>query len=265
MVNMWAERVILVCVLLLSAVAVPASLVDAAAADSVSLLIMPEESINYTICVLNGTLWAKIDGTYPMHLTSDVSGALPMLYPIPPDTTNIHVTLDDDELEWSNYSEVDPTALHHTDIGDWAMIHCVIAPDRRDFVLRIHYEHPVQVINGTHLFLYDLNISPYLSPASTTSTAHFSIRLETGVLGVNVYTTGFNGTWSPISYLRSGEGVAETVTFDVVSTYDKLVGDVVVTLVDVKVPEFPAWFVLPLLAGATLIIGVVCRKRFAKK
>lgn len=262
---MWAERVVLVCVLLLSAVAVSASIVDAAVVASVPLLIMPEESINYTICVLNGTLWAKIDGTYPMRLTSDVSGALPMLYPIPPDTTNIHVTLDDAEVAWSNYSEVDPTARHQTDIGDWAMIHCVIAPDSRDFVLRIHYEHPVQVINGTHLFLYDLNISPYLSSASTASVAHFSIRLETGISEVNVYTTGFNGTWSPISYTRSGDGVAETVTFDVVSKYGMLVGDVVVTLVDVEVLEFPAWFILPLLTGVTLAIGVACRKRFTKK
>jgi parallel beta-helix repeat protein len=228
------------------------------------VLAMPQEYINYTVFAVNGTLWAKIDGTYPMNLTSGYSGTLPMLYPIPLGTTNIHVKLDAVELSWGNYSEVDPTALHHTDIGDWSMIYCVIAPASSDFVLGIHYEHPVQVINGTYAFLYDLNISPYLSPANNRSTAHFSVRLETNVSGVNVYTTGFNGTWSPMSYVRSGDGVAETVAFDVTSEFDKLLGDVAVTLVDVQVPEFPSWIVLPLLAGATLTIGLIYKKKSVK-
>ncbi len=261
---MRAKRLSLVLVLVFSFVAVSASLADAATVNSVSSLAMPQESINYTIYAVNETLWAKIDGTYPMHLTSGASGALPMLYPIPPNTTNIHVTLDDAELEWSNYSTVDPAALHQTDIGDWEMIYCVVTPAASDFVLRIHYEHPVQVINGAYVFLYDLNISPYLSPASNTSTAHFTVRLETNVSGVNVYTTGFNGTWSSINYIRSADGVAETVAFDVVSEYGKLLGDVAVTLVDVQVPEFPSWVVLPLLVAAILAIGVVYRKNCTK-
>ena len=229
------------------------------------VLAMPAEYINYTVFAVNGTLWAKIDGTYPMNLTSGYSGTLPMLYPVPPDTTDIHVTLDDAELEWSNYSEVDPTALHHTDIGGWSMIYCVVSPVSSDFVLAIHYEHPVQVINGTYMFLYDLNISPYLSLASNTSTAHFSVRLETNVSGVNVYTTGFYGTWIPFNNNRTIDGTAETVTFDIVSEYDKpLAGDIAVTLTDVQVPEFPSWIVLPLLAGATLTIGLIYKKKSVK-
>ena len=76
---------------------------------SLPFLAMPEEYLNYTISGVNGTLWAKIDGLYPMHLSPE-SGmdTLPMLYPIPPGTTNIHVKLGDSELSWSNYSEIDP-------------------------------------------------------------------------------------------------------------------------------------------------------------
>ena len=89
-------------------------LLDPAEAESnVLLLSMPEEYLNYTIAPVNGTLWAKIDGLYPMHLTSEMN-TLPMVYPTPPGTTIIHVILGDSELSWSNYSEVDSTASHHT-------------------------------------------------------------------------------------------------------------------------------------------------------
>ena len=54
---------------------------------------MPVEYVNYTIVSVNGTLWAKIDGTYPMHISGDVPDALPMVYPTPPQTTNISITL----------------------------------------------------------------------------------------------------------------------------------------------------------------------------
>ena len=231
---------------------------------SLPLLAMPEEYLNYTISAVNGTLWAKIDGLYPMHLSPESgTDTLPMLYPTPPGTTNIHVKLGDSELSWSNYSEIDPAALHHTDIGDWQMIYCLVAPVSGDFVLKIHYEHPVQVINGTYTFLYDLNISPYFSEANAKSTAHFRIRLETNCSGVNVYTTGFNGTWTPMNYTSSKDSNGETVTFDVVSEYDKLLGDIAVTLADAQVPEFPAWIVMPLLAVATLAAASVFRKKRA--
>jgi hypothetical protein len=82
-----------------------------------------------------------------------------MVYPTPSDTTNIHVKMNETELDWSNY----PHDTHHTAIGDRSMIYCVIAPVSDYFVLKIHYEHPVQLINGSYLFLYDLNIREYLS------------------------------------------------------------------------------------------------------
>jgi hypothetical protein len=32
---------------------------------------MPEEQVNYTITKVNGTLWAKIDGTYPLRILTE--------------------------------------------------------------------------------------------------------------------------------------------------------------------------------------------------
>jgi len=123
----------------------------------VSTLAMPEEYVDYTITQAGGVLWAKIEGTYPILYTgSDES--IPMVYPIPPGTTNILVTLDNIELDWNNFTEVYPDDFHHTAIGDWQMISTTIEPFSGYFVLRIHYEHPVQMINGSYVFLYDLNI-----------------------------------------------------------------------------------------------------------
>lgn len=219
-------------------------------------LAMPEEYINYTISNINGELWAIIDGVYPMHMNYGLGQALSLVYPIPPNTTNIHVKLNGEELSIRNYSEVDPTATHYTDIGSWSMIYCSVNSIVEDFLLEIHYEHPIQIINGNYTFLYDLNISPYLSLSSINSVAHFNIRLENTSFNLNVYTTGFQGKWTPIGY--NVTGATSTVSFDIVSEYGKpLAGDVAFVLIDKTIPELPAWitiFCLIISTGAILVI-----------
>jgi hypothetical protein len=70
-------------------------------------LSMPIEHVNYTITSINGTLWAVIYGNYPIYLQNQSDCAfncdLPMVYPMPSGSTDIHVTLGDRELSWSNY------------------------------------------------------------------------------------------------------------------------------------------------------------------
>jgi len=60
-------------------------------------LSMPIEHVDYTITEINRTLWAKIGGNYPIYLnnqTGYVFGVdLPIVYPMPPNSTNIHVFL----------------------------------------------------------------------------------------------------------------------------------------------------------------------------
>src|SRR4030042_2643952 len=94
---------------------------------SIPNLSMLVEYINYTITSVNGTLWAKIDGDYPIYLLKQMdcsfSGDLPMVYPMPPQTTNITVSLDNKQVSWSNYTQIYPDVLHHTAIGDWWMIY----------------------------------------------------------------------------------------------------------------------------------------------
>jgi parallel beta-helix repeat protein len=230
-------------------------------------LSMPEEYLNYTLTNVDGALWAKIDGVYPMHLSGENVNSLPMVYPIPPNTTNIHVRLDGVELNWTDYRQIDPLARHHTEIGDWQMIHCVFTPVPSDFLLEIHYEHPVQVINGSYTFLYDLNMNPYLSASSAISTAHFRLALPANSSGLDVYRTGLTGgEWQRVN-VTSFAVEGALVKFDVISEYGKpLMGDVAFVLRHSAVPELPAWITAPLFALLAIIVFVAFfRKRALKK
>jgi len=207
---------------------------------------MPEEYINYTISLVNGSLWSKVDGTYPLTkfgiecqdqaLSIDntwftfTGDTLPMVYPTPPGTTNISVKMDETELEWSNYTQSFPDATHYTAIGDWPMISCTIYPVLDQFILKIHYEHPIMLMNGSYTFLYDLNISPYLSPWSNKSTAHFNIKFETGYTDIQANTIATDGTLNPVEYTVTKDDAAETASLQVVSDYSEpLPGDLLIS------------------------------------
>jgi hypothetical protein len=207
-------------------------------------------------------LWAKIDGNYPIYIQNQsdcaFSDELPMVYPMPPGTTNIHVTLGDRELSWSNYTQSNPDALHHTAIGDWWMIYSVLSNVSGFFVLKIHYEHPLAVVNGSCLFLYDLNISPYLSPQSTNSTAYFTVHIETNTTELHAYTTETDTKWNPINYTTTNEGSTTVVAIQMHSEYDKpLLGDLVVVFSDA---EFPSW-IIPVSVDVVLIALLLYIKR----
>jgi len=232
-----------------------------------SYLAMPQEYINYTLTNIAGVLWAQIDGFYPMHISVKDVRSLPMLYPMPPNTTNIHIYLQGTELNWTDYSTIDPTATHHTDIGDWQMIYCVLTPVPSDFVLQIHYEHPVQVINGSLTFLYDLNISPYLSASSVISTAHFNVVLPAESAGVDVYRTGSTGgAWQPAGNVNTTNAAQQTVSFDVISQYNKpLLGDIAFVMRNAMVPEYPAWAIMPLLVLTAIGAFMLSRKKTKRR
>ena len=237
------------------------------------VLAMPEEYVNYTITRENGTLWARIDGTYPIHLLNASNSAgqcavdeLPMVYPTPPGTTNIHVKMNGTELAWSNYTQAHPDSMHHTAIGDWPMIFCVVSPVSDYFLLTIHYEHPLKAVNGSYLFLYDLNIDPYLSPLSNSSTAYFTLRLETPYSDIRVYTAESDSVWNPKNFTLSSEGRMDVVSIQMLSVFGELLaGDLVVMFNDssVKVPEeFPYWLVIaPVLVVAGLLVALVYFKK----
>jgi hypothetical protein len=196
-------------------------------------LSMPVEYVNYTITSINGTLWAKIDGDYPIYLLKQMdcsfTGDLPMVYPMPPQTTNISISLDNKEVSWSNYTQIYPDALHHTAIGDWWMIYCNLENVSDYFELKIHYEHPIMQTDGTYQFLYDLNISPYLSSSYPNSTAYFTLTFYEIVSSLQVFTSPTDNTLNPLNYTSEEQNKTPQVTFTVASEYSKpLPGDIIV-------------------------------------
>ena len=206
---------------------------------------MTEEYINYTVSWINGSLWAKVDGTYPLtkfnieypdQMGIDKSwfmftdDTLSLVYPTPPGTTNITVKADETELEWSNYTQSFPWALHKTALGDWPMISCNVNPVLDRFILKIHYEHPIIQYNGSYAFLYDLNISPYLSPWSNKSTAHFNIRFETNIKDFKAYTITTDGKTNPVNYTTIKNDRTEVTSLQIKSEYSKpLLGDLLIS------------------------------------
>lgn len=235
-------------------------------ASTLPVIKMPEEHVSYVITRVNGTLWAKIDGTYPMQILTEADGApslvsseLPMLYPAPPNATNIHLTVDETELDWSNWSHED---MHHTAIGDWNMVHCAVALVSEQFTVKIHYEHPVEQVKNSYIFLYDLNISPYLSTWSPNSTAYFTIRMETEVSNLKAYTTTTDTEWNPIAYTATQDGNVDVVTIKMYSDYSKpLLGDLVIVFSNEEISEFPSWTFLLLFATATILTATYLKKR----
>jgi hypothetical protein len=242
---------------------------SAAANPDTSRLIMamPEEYVHYTITSVNGTLWAKIDGTYPLQILAEADGEtpclpieLPMVYPMPPGTTNIYVSANHAELDWGDY----PYDTHHTAIGDWTMIYCVIDSVQEQFLLKIHYEHPVQRVNGSYIFLYDLNISPYLSLRSPNSTAYFTIRVDESVSNLQAYTTQSDTVWNQINYTTSQEGNSQLIRLQMHSDYSKpLLGDLAIMFSDAEAEatEVTLWIIIPSLLVAALLAFMIYRKQ----
>jgi hypothetical protein len=220
----------------------------ASAEDNYPIFAMPIEWVIYTIVNSDGSLWAKIDGYYPISIQnykSDFS-YFPMFYPVPPQTTNITCTLNGNPLPFQGYS----SSLHHTAISDWEMAIFEVGPVSDSFVLTIHYTHPLQTVNGSYLFLYDLNISPYLSVQHPNSTIHYSINFPTNATNIQAYTTKTDTQWNPINFNQTQIPNGYTISITQESQYQNVLGDLVVMFdMPEVIWEFPAWaLVVPVVA-----------------
>lgn len=228
----------------------------------IQILSMSKEYINYTITSHNEQLWAKVYGKYPIKILNYSTHSqmdLPMVYPTPPNTTHIHINLNGKELEWSNYSQSYPEALHHTAIGDWPMIQCIIENVSDSFLLEIQYEHPIQQINKSNMFLYDLNIKPYLSTQSPNSTAYFTINFETEITNLQAFTTKTDTSWNPINYIEQKTNSTTTITTQIESKYlEPLLGDLVISFNDLNFQGIPPHLLIAsIIATSVFTIGTL--------
>ncbi len=247
-----------------------ASPASASPDSSIPQLSMPIEHINYTITEINGTLWAKIDGEYPISLLNQPeNNMLPMVYPMPPNSTNIHVILNNKEIAWINYTQGSSGALHRTAIGDWWMISCLLEDLSDSFMLKIHYEHPLETVNGSCMFLYDLNIRDYLSMERPNSTAYFTIRLETNPTGIAVYTAPPDSQpnqWQPKTYALNREEAVSIANIEMHSNYNTdLPGDLVIVLPDKHADSANKEETAPWIIPVTIDVVFVAILLYAKR
>jgi hypothetical protein len=196
---------------------------------------MPKEYLNYTLTTRNGAKWALIDGTYPIYCSAAEEPVV-MGYPMPPETTNITVELNGTRLAWSNFTEQYPDALHHTILGDWALIQFAFSP--ADLcVLSLHYEHPIVAVNGTCMFLYDINLNSYLSAQCPSSTAYFTLKTPNTLPNLQIYAVPADTQKNPINYTTQTHNGAQEVTFQITSQNTQpLPGDILFTYTDAESP-----------------------------
>ena len=233
----------------------------------IPVLSMSKEYINYTMTSDNGQLWAKVYGKYPITILNPacLPTQLPMVYPIPPNTINIHITLNDKEVIWSNYTALYPEAFHHTAIGDWSMVQCMLENVSDSFLLEIQYEHPVQLINENYTFLYDLNINPYLSTQQPDSTAYFTINFDADIINPQFYTTKTDTIWNPLNYTTQNSNSPTIINAQIDSKYSEpLVGDLVITF-NFPYSEEPQLFLLITSIVLTSIFAIGILSYFNKQ
>ena len=237
--------------------------------SSIPNLSMPVEYINYTITSIKGTLWVKIDGYYPIYLLKQMdcsfTGDLPMVYPMPPQTSNIKVSLDNKEVSWSNYTQIYPDALHHTALGDWWMIYCNLENILDYFELKIHYEHPIMQTNDAYQFLYDLNISPYLSALDLNSKAYFTLTFYENVSSMQIFTSPSDGSLNRLNFTVEGQNKTPQVDFTVTSEYSKpLPGDIIVRFNHDSSEEAFNWIpytIIPLSLASIAVIAFIKKRK----
>lgn len=225
--------------------AMPAAVAEAQ--ESISFVSMPVEYVNYTVSTINRTLWATVDGTFPMQIAqAQVGQELPMVYPTPLGVTNISLKLNGQPVHFSNLTQSNPEAQYYTYLGYWPMIFFIIQPASANFVLTIHYRQPIVWANETDMFLYNLNISPFLSNSSATSAAHFTVVFKTDCTDIKVYTVPGdssiprNDVRTPVDFTLNGNNGTQVASFTITSDYAKPVpGDELVTFntAQTQIPE----------------------------
>ena len=136
----------------------------------VPAVMMTEEYINAVIYPDGGEYWAYV---YCRYLFGNV-GYLKVImkFPVPPDSRDISVSVDDIPVYWSWSGE-----KYQTEIGEYKMISCIIKNSHRKFEVEINYRHRLAAASGGHIFLYPLGTGRHGRIISKRLTAHISLAV----------------------------------------------------------------------------------------
>jgi len=203
---------------------------------------VPEMNVNATISKVDDLLWVTIDAEYQMHtiygygdsylarntgvgLLSDPSAyvtvtvtqdVLEAHYPIPFNVTNMSVKVNDEKMEWQK----DSRGFFHIFDADLQEINWTVAPVPCDFVVTVHYEHPISKTSEVYAYLGEYaftlplfgrygcsNISFPLYSWFESIPRKYNIQIESDFTETDAYSIDGRGTLTPLNYASIENGV----------------------------------------------------------
>ena len=196
-------------------------------------LIMPEEYINVTVSPdKRRIVSAEVNGLYPFRNVGHKN--VTMYYPVPSDSSEISVMMNETALEWK-YSDEN----YSTVIGEFPMIEWVINPLPESFQIRTHYYYAVPK-DGSYSFLYAMGTGRYLESYAKETTAYVSMNISKEIVStkraIDVHTIGYNKEterwlWKPANYTVNQDNDAWLISLvEVSGLFRPLVDDLLVTI-----------------------------------
>ena len=207
---------------------------------------VPEMNVNATISKVNGLFWVAIDAEYQMHtiygygdsyiaqntgmgsiadpspyvtvtVTQDI---LEAHYPIPFNVTSLSVNVNGEKAVWQQ----DSRGFFHIFDSDLLEINWTVAPVPKEFIVAVHYEHPILKIDDVYSYLGDYafvlplygrygcsNISFPLYSWFGYVPREYNIQIESGFTETEAYSISTRGTLAPLKYTASTEKGVERI------------------------------------------------------
>jgi hypothetical protein len=196
---------------------------------------VPEMNVNATISNVNGALWARIDAEYTMHtvyaygdsylaensgmglvkypnspylLVTVTQDVLEAHYPIPLDATNISVELNGNKVG----VQQDANGFFHLFDANLAEINWTVSPVLKNFIVSVHYQHPVHQTTEDYNYLGDYavalplygrygcnNISYPLYSWYGYPPNNYNIQIESNLANLQVYSIDTQGALTPLN------------------------------------------------------------------
>jgi hypothetical protein len=196
---------------------------------------VPDMNVNATISKVNGILWAEIDAEYTTHtvyaygdshlaenfgmglvlypespyvMVTVTQDLLEAHYPVPPDATNISVTLDGEEVE----VQQDAHGFFHLFEADLAEINWTVSQFPNDFTVTVHSEHQVPETTEAYAYLGDYTVTlPLYGRYGCSNISYplyswygyppnnYSVQIEPNLTDLQVYSIDTRGTLTPLN------------------------------------------------------------------
>jgi len=183
---------------------------------------MPLEDMKIQIQAMEGGLHAQFSGDFTFdYIPNEV---YLMLFPVPPDATNIQVYQDEVEISWTWSSEKYTTIL--PEIPTIPMIDWEGPFPTEGCIFTVKYEHKLIERPDEFIFFYALGTGKYFQTYDKTTTAYFTITLPS--------TYKVNGVWlndNPHDYSVFTLFNVTQLTIIVESSFGPITKDLIVSLV----------------------------------